>query len=96
MSAIFTHAAEQWALMKQEYLNHVDYQYLAAEEATNGVLVNQLGRDLYVSGWSLFKGSTARAHKYASEELLEFWKTAPRLTLTEYEDLWITGQEHYQ
>lgn len=95
-SAIFAHAAEQWQVMKQDYVNHVDYQYLAAVEHTNGVLVNQLGRADGIDGYELFTGPWNRARKYASEELLEFWKQIPRLTLKDYEDQWVTGQEHYQ
>lgn len=82
--------------MKQDFINHVDYQYLAAVEATAGVLVNQLGRSEGIDGYHLFTGSTQRAYKYASEELIEFWKEAPRLTQREFEDIWVTGMENYQ
>jgi len=82
--------------MNHEYLRHVDYQYLAAAEATAGVLVNQEGRVDHIDGFSLFRGTERRAMRYASEELLEFWKQHPRLTLAEYEDQWITGRLEYQ
>lgn len=89
-------AAEDWQAMKQDFINHVDYQYLAAVEVTAGVLVNQLGKVDRIDGYTLFTGSTQRAYKYASEELIEFWKEAPRLTQSEFEDLWVTGREYYQ
>lgn len=95
-SAIFTKAAEDWQAMKQDYLSFVDYQYLAAIEATAGVLVNQLGKVDHIDGFTLFSGPLSRAQKYASEELLEFWKTNPRRTLSQFEEQWVTGMENYQ
>lgn len=95
-SAIFTKAASDWQDMNHEYLQHVDYQYLAAVEATSGVLVNKAGRSAGVDGFDLFRGSTSRAQRYASEELLEFWKQNPRLTLSQFEKQWVTGMEQYQ
>jgi hypothetical protein len=95
-SAIFTKAAQDWAAMNYEYLRHVDYQYLAAVEATNGVLVNQEGKVDRIDGFSLFRGTESRAKRYASEELLEFWEQHPRLTLREYEDQWTQGRLEYQ
>lgn len=83
--------------MKQDYLSHVDYQYLAAEEATCGVLVNQLGKVDQIDGYTLFTGSTARVYKYASEELLSFWvEQQPRLTQRQFEEQWIQGRVEYQ
>lgn len=95
MSAIFTKAAEEWQLMKQDYLNHVDYQYLDAVDSTAGVLVNSEGRAKGIDGFTLFSGPRSRAEKYASEELLEFWEQNPRLTMSEYEDQWVTGREYF-
>lgn len=94
-SAIFAKAAEEWQVMKQDYLNHVDYQYLRAVEECSGVLVNSDGRARGIDGFDLFSGPQSRAEKYASEELLEFWREYPRLTMSQYEDIWVTGQEFY-
>lgn len=77
-------------------MNHVDYQYLAAVEATAGVLVNNEGRARGINGLTLFTGPLATAQKYASEELLEFWENTPRLAMSEYEEQWVTGREYYQ
>jgi hypothetical protein len=96
VSAIFTKAAQDWAAMQQDYLNHVDYQYLAAVEACSGVLVNAEGRAAGIDGFDLFRGTQRRAERYASEELLEFWIQNPRLSMSEYEDQWIQGREYYQ
>lgn len=82
--------------MKQDYLGFIDYQYLAAEDATCGVLVNQLGKVDQIDGFTLFSGPLSRAQKYASEELLVFWETTPRRTLTQFEEQWIQGKLEYQ
>lgn len=96
MSAIFAKAAEYWQDMKQDYISFVDYQYLAAVEACSGVLVNQAGRAAGIDGYTLFTGPVSRVYKYASEELLEFWtEQQPRLTMKQFEEQWVTGQEFY-
>jgi hypothetical protein len=82
--------------MKQDFINHVDYQYLDAIDATAGVLVNKVGREAGIDGYHLFTGPRSRAEKYASEELLEFWDSNPRLTMSEYENQWTQGREFYQ
>lgn len=77
--------------IRRVYREWVALSYLAAEQATNGHMVNPAGRDRRVKGKpdpisprSLFSGPTARAGKYASPELLEFWETHPRLTLEQF------------
>lgn len=95
-SAIFAKAAEYWQDMKQDYISFVDYQYLAAVEATSGVLVNHEGIAKHIDGYTLFSGPLSRAQKYASEELLEFWEKNPRRTLNQFEEQWVTGMEQYQ
>lgn len=82
--------------MKQDYISFVDYQYLAAVEATSGVLVNREGIAKHIDGYTLFSGPLSRAQKYASEELLEFWEQNPRRTLSQFEEQWVTGMEQYQ
>lgn len=95
-SAIFAKAAEHWQYMKQDYISFVDYQYLAAVEATAGVLVNHEGRAKHIDGFTLFSGPLSRAQKYASEELLEFWESNRRYTLSQFEDQWVQGRLEYQ
>lgn len=90
-SVIFKHAAEQWQEMKRAYEDYVDYAYLDALDGTAFVLVNQLGRVDGVDGLSLFTGSKARAYKYASEELIDWWESHPRLSLEDYEAQWVQG-----
>lgn len=95
-SVIFARASEQWATMKEDYYNYLDYAYLAAEEGTCGVLVNKAGRALHMDGWDLFTGNARRAQLYASEELLEWWNTHPRLSMEQYEDQWVQGRAELQ
>lgn len=91
MSAIFSRAAEAWQEMRGDYDSHVEHAYLAALEATSGVLVNAEGRALGIDGYTLFSGPLARARRYASWELLEHWESTPRLTLEQFEERWIAG-----
>ena len=91
-STIFENAARQWHEMRSDFLGHVDNEYDKALEACSGVLVNKEGRALHVDGYDLFKGTQRRADKYASEELKEYWETHPRLSLEDYELLWLSGQ----
>jgi len=57
-----------------------EVSYLLAEEATRGNMLNKRGRALGVDERSLFTGPEARARAYASEELIEHWRTHPRPT----------------
>jgi hypothetical protein len=82
--------------MKQDYISFVDCQYLAAVEATAGVLVNKDGRAKHIDGYTLFSGPLSRAQKYASEELLEFWEKNPRRTLSQFEEQWVAGMEGFE
>lgn len=56
----------------------VDAAVLAAEHATGGQLVNKAGVRAGVSDRSLFEGSEARAIKYATPELIQYWQSNPR------------------
>lgn len=56
----------------------VESAYQAAEENTRGNLVNRAGRARGISDRSLFTGGEARARRYATEELLEWWQANPR------------------
>lgn len=91
-SAIFEAAARLYAKMRIDYERYLEYAYDTALEGTGGVLVNKQGRALGIDGLDLFSGHKAYAMKYASEELIEFWKKHPRLTQAEYEANWITGE----
>jgi len=59
--------------------------YEEAEKATRGAMVNRKGRRKGIDPFRLFTGNTTYARCYASEELLEHWRTHPRPTFAEYE-----------
>ena len=75
-----------WRNVEAEWYDGAYAQYLAAEAATNGYLLNRAGRDAGIDPWSLWTGPSSRAAKYASEELRNWWE-APhnrRVTKSEY------------
>ncbi len=65
---------------EQEYRDEVYRQWLAAEAATNGFMLNQAGRYRGIDERSLFVGPESRVRKYASAELIEWFQFHPRPT----------------
>ena len=63
---------------KAEWNAEVDRAYHAASKATNGFLVNSRWLKENIDPRSLFKGPKARAMKYASDELKDWWLENPR------------------
>jgi hypothetical protein len=63
-----------------ERSEHVEREWLAAEAATRGNMVNARGRSIGISERSLFTGSENRALRYASRELINYWQEHPRPT----------------
>ncbi|MFD7068491.1 phage minor capsid protein [Streptomyces sp. NPDC059913] len=59
-------------------------QYEAAEDATNGYLLNRKGRERGVDPGSLFTGPARIAYAYASDELKAFWRTTERKTQQQF------------
>ena len=71
-------------LARQSFRDYVYQQYLAAEDATNGYMLNREGEGKGIDPYSLFVGNEARARRYASDELLEWWDQNGRPTLEEW------------
>lgn len=71
--------------VRRLYAEHVHHQFLAAEVASRGHLLNQRGRAAGIDPLSLFSGPTNRARAYASEELKRFWERNRRSTWTQFE-----------
>jgi hypothetical protein len=73
---------------KHEFDEFVYRAFLDAEAATNGNLVRRSAlaefNAKYGSVDVLFSGRVDIAYRYASEELLRWWETNPRLTLAEF------------
>lgn len=70
--------------VRRMYDEYVQVAYVAAEDATAGHMLSKAGRAADVDPLSLFSGTTARARKYASEDLLRWWADHGRMTYTEY------------
>jgi hypothetical protein len=73
------------------YDEYVYRQYLAAEEATNGYLLNAKARAAGINPASLFSGPARIAYARASDELKEWWAEHGRLTQAEFIEQ-VTGQ----
>ena len=70
----------------QEYSDLTYREWMLAENRIQGgVLLNRAGIRAGISDRSLFSGSQARADRYASDELKEYWLTHPRMTRREWD-----------
>lgn len=71
-------------LARAVFVEHAEASYWAAEDATKGYLRNAAGDRAGVDPRSLFTGPEARARKYASPELLDYWQEHGRMTLEDF------------
>lgn len=69
---------------RQMYAEHVTRQYLDAEDATRGYLLNPQARAQGVDPVSLFSGPAHVAYARASEELVRWWQENARVTQAEF------------
>lgn len=92
--SIIAEAFAQYRECRADYAHHLEHAYAHhLEHATNGVLLNAEGRARGVDALSLFMGPAARAEKYASEELIEHWRTNPRVTFARFEQQWAAQRQ---
>jgi hypothetical protein len=70
--------------VQDEYATFVAEQYIDAENATNGYLINRRGETAGIDPRSLFSGDVRRVYAYASPELLEWFETNRRVGWAEY------------
>jgi hypothetical protein len=70
----------------EEYQNYAMAQYFRAVEDLNGVLLNEIGKAHHNKQLAIdiFSGSATIAQKYASEELLQWWRENGRETLASF------------
>jgi hypothetical protein len=61
--------------LRRMYGEQVVMQVMQAEADTRGELLNRAGKAAGIDPASLWEGPDARARKYASRELLEWWST---------------------
>nr|WTB35289.1 hypothetical protein OG781_42715 [Streptomyces sp. NBC_00830] len=77
--------------IREMYAEHVYVQWLAAEDATRGHMLNRRAEAAGVDPRSLFSGPSHVAYARASEDLIRFWEdVSPRLTLAEFTEQ-VTG-----
>ena len=78
--AVEERRTRRWADRRARRDAEIEREWLAAERETRGVMLNRRGREAGIDEKSLFRGPEARARKYASEELLNYWEDHPRPT----------------
>jgi hypothetical protein len=74
------------ALTRDAFKHEVQRRVLDAEAATNGYMLSRDGQRAGVDPWSLFTGPEARARKYASPELREWWDQNGRPSAADFQD----------
>ncbi|MFS0695122.1 phage minor capsid protein [Streptomyces nitrosporeus] len=72
------------AQAREMYAEYVYRQYLDAEDACRGYLLNKKAQAAGVDPMSLFSGPARIAHARASDELREWWANNGRLTQAEF------------
>ncbi|MEU5302227.1 phage minor capsid protein [Streptomyces noursei] len=77
--------------IREMYQEHIYLQWLAAEDATRGHLLNRSAESAGVDPRSLFSGPSHVAYARASEDLIRWWaEVSPRITLAEFTEQ-VTG-----
>lgn len=76
----------RWDAAIAEWFDYAHAQWIAAEHACRGHLLNKAGHAAGINPRDLWTGPATRAARYASEELLDFWAVSPRITRTQYVD----------
>lgn len=74
------HRRRRYLAAREEHQDEVYRQWLAAENATNGYMLNKAGKKAGINERSLFTGPESRVAKYASPELIEWFESHPRPT----------------
>ncbi|UUN29435.1 phage minor capsid protein [Streptomyces sp. FIT100] len=69
---------------REMYFEWAMLQYQAAENATNGYLLNRHGQARGIGPGSLFTGPARIAYAYASDELKAFWRKHERKTQQQF------------
>jgi hypothetical protein len=94
VSVIFDQAVDLYRVVRSDFELYRTAQYEAAEQATRGNLLNREAKAAGVDSWSLFIGPNVRAYRWASEELVEWWRTHPRTTFAEFEAQVLAGETY--
>jgi hypothetical protein len=73
-------ASDRRRQAQSEYEDEVYRQWLKAEAATNGYMLNKAGQRAGINERSLFTGPESRVKKYASDELIDWFEANGRPT----------------
>jgi hypothetical protein len=68
------------AQRREEWTDEVYRQWLGAENATNGYMLNKAGKAKGIDERRLFTGPESQVDRYASDELKEYFQSHPRPT----------------
>ncbi|MDB4872808.1 MAG: hypothetical protein JWL97_3812 [Gemmatimonadales bacterium] len=81
---------------REEHYLAVHNAHEQAENETRGHMLSPAGRAAGVHPRTLFTGPRARADKYASEELRNWWDEHGRMTVTDYRRHLASERESYE
>lgn len=87
-SHIFARAVDAYRQCRAEYGDYLEAAFSSASDAVSGNLLNERGRRRGIDPFNLFKGNETTALAYASEELIDWWRTHPRCTFERFERDW--------
>jgi len=70
--------------VRRSYDEWLHMAYLQAEKRTRGNMLNRAGKAAGVDPLTLFTGPVSRARRYASEDLMRWWKQHDRMNFTQF------------
>lgn len=85
MSVLFEYAIAQYREIRQDFEVYREGQHARAEHDCNARLLSKEAMAAGIDSYSLFIGPRARAERWASEELRDWWAQHGRLTYAEFE-----------
>jgi len=93
VSVIIDAAFKAWGECRAEFEDLQYAEHEKAAEACRDRLLNRRGMKAKVDTMTLFMGNEARAHAYASEELMEYWRSNTRPTFARFEAQWVEKRD---
>lgn len=78
---------------RKEYADWLDQEWVRAEAVTNGNMLSRRARAKGAEVTDLWKVNAATARSWASEELLDYWDTNGRMTVSDWLATYTGGKE---
>lgn len=88
-STIYAYAETLRRQMLTEFMALEEVELVAAEDATNGIMLNARAKSCGMWVDAVFRGSPSVVAAYASEELKDYLREHPRTTRTKFEKHWL-------